>query len=472
MGNGTLFGEHQPVVRQKDMVRTLGLAIIELRRAVEHANWQAVRTSSWKCLGLGGGALTSLAIEDSARAAAVGHRDEVGSAVVDHLKNVAGSERGRARLRDARIHLASSRPDVAARLSHLIDKLVDGDASSLDALTRERPARSRSAGHDLAVAARVRGLLGLLHTSLNVVLAPEHGSRDLQLDAAKSAVRDFEHRLRESQQAVFRAAGSAKRNAIVDAADAMSRKVELSLPDLAVGLARCHRTAEKLQSGGRGQAAEAIGEIARQGSSLVREAIASYAAALRLGAEAALGWSSAAAELFDHAKTLPFDASLPDARNVELSKLADVKDRDGVEVAGFVASATAAHPAGEKLVGHIELRDPSSGASGWIAGVYLHPRHAGVTPGSYVRAIGEYHKASKLRGGQPTVEIAALPLVERARHGWRHELLLLAQPWYSPWPNRLHVSWSMGPHVRARNGDDPNQGAGELIYPPIARREA
>lgn len=472
MGKGTLFGEHQPAVRQKDMVRTLGLAIIELRRAVEHADWHAVRTSSWKCLGLGGGALTSLAIEDSARAAALAHRDEVGSAVVDHLKHAAGSDRGRARLREARTHLAASRPDVAARLSHLLDKLVDGDASSLDALRRERPARSRSAGHDLAVAARVRGLLGLLHTSLNVVIAPEHGSRDLHPDAAKSAVRVFEHRLRDSQQGVFRAAASAKRDAIVDAADAMSRKLELSLPDLAAGLARCHRTAEKLQSGGRGQAAEAMGEIARHGSSLVREALASYAAALRLGAEAALGWSSAAAQLIEHAKAHPFDASLPDARNVDLSKLVDVKDGDGVEVAGFVESATAVHPAGEKLVGRIELRDPSSGASGWIAGVYLHPRHVGITPGSYVRALGEYHKASKLRGGHPTVEIAALPLVERARHGWRHELLLLALPWYSPWPNRLHVSWSMGPHVRASNGEGPNQGAGELIYSPIARTEA
>ncbi len=472
MGRGTLFGEHQPAVRQKDMVRTLGLAIVELRRAVEHADWDAARTSSWKCLGLGGGALTSLAIEDSQRAAALAHRDEVGSGVVDHLKHAAGSERGRARLREARTHLAASRPDVAARLSHLIDKLVDGDTSSLDALTRERPARSRSAGHDLAVAARLRGLLGLLHTNLNVLIAREHEGGDLDRDNAKSAVRDFEHRLRDSQQRVFRAAGSAKRDAIVDAADAMVRRLEHSLPDLAAGLARCHRTAQKLRSGGQGQAAEAMGEIARQGGSLLREAVASYAAALRVGAEAALGWSQAAASLIEHAKAQPFDASLPDAPNVDLSMLVDAKDGDGVEVAGFVASAAGVHPAGEKLVGRIELLDPSSGASAWIAGVYMHPRHIGITSGSYVRAVGKYEKASKLRGGHPTVEIAALPLVEHARHSWRHEFLLLALPWYSPWPNRLHVSWSMGPHVPESDGEGPNQGAGELIYSPIARKES
>src|SRR5205085_2564727 len=107
------------------------------------------------------------------------------------------------------------------------------------------PARSRSTGHDLAVAACVRGLLGLLHTNLNVLIAREHEGGDLDRDTAKTAVRYFEQRLRDSQQGLFRAAGSAKRDAIVDAASAMVRKLEHSLPDLAAGLARCHRTAEK-----------------------------------------------------------------------------------------------------------------------------------------------------------------------------------------------------------------------------------
>lgn len=463
------FEAYPPAHRHLDVIGSVGEAVAQLRRATQDADWSAVRARSWQSLGLGTGALRALGIDDGHAAALDARRAATRTSMIGRMQSAAQTAAGRSRLIAARSALEAQRPEVAAALHDLFERLIGGDESALAAAARQLRVRPRTVAHDLAIAARVRGVQGLLHAEFNTALALEKPRTDATalLGASVASVNELEKVLRAHQRRLYHSFGADHRDDAAQAANAIVDALEQRLPSFGVALARMHAAASALRAAKKGGAAERLGGVAVRGSALVRESIATLAACLRIAVEHNLTWSEELDQLFDGTATLAFDAALPDGKNVELAHLASVSDGAMVDVAGFVTHVEAVHPGEKKLVGRVELLDPSSGGTGWIAGVYIDPLHVGIAPGAYVRATGTYRTNSKLRDGEPTVDIEALSLTPLAAKGWRIALLGLAHPWYSPWPNRLALAWSLGPHVPA----DGAEGAGELVYPPIVRKE-
>lgn len=461
---------HAPIEVHADMVRELGTNMALLRRALQEATWKDAKSRAWRCLGLGAGALRSLASDDINTRRLRERASESAATTIERVRALASNPGRRAALAAARASFEQAKPEKAAKIHALLDGLVAGDTAELDGLIT-RPVVERSATHDLAIAARFRGLLGLFHCDLNAaIVAPPWPDPDVVHEHASAAVQAASRSLAESYADLFDAYKGGKAEVIARHARLVAESVETTLPSLAVILARCHTTGANLVSNGKGAAAERLGEVARLGGDLVRELGAIYAATLRIASEAAIGvWSKEVETLLAHAATLHADAALPDGRNVEIAKLATVPDNTLVDISGFVSKTTAGHPEPQKLVGHIELVDPSSEATAQVVALFVHPAHAGIATGVFVRATGTYRHASTLNGGKPTVELAAIPLSDLAKRSWRIGLLSLARQWISRWPNRLAISWSIGPHMA---GDAAHQqGAGDLIYPPLVRRE-
>lgn len=464
------FDVHAPIADHAAMVSELGTNMALLRRALQQATWKEAKSRSWRCLGLGTGALRSLESDDINTRRLRERATESAETMVERVRALVSNPGRRAALAAARATFENAKPEKAAEIHALLDALVAGDTSGLDGLVT-RPVVERSATHDLAIAARLRGLLGLFHCDLNAAIAaPPWPDPDFLQEHSRSSVQAAASTLTESFTDLFDAFKGGKPEVIARHARRVADVVETTLLSLAVVLARCHTTAASLVTGGKGTAAERMGETARLGGDLVRELAAVYAAALRIGSEAAIGaWSKEVETLVAHAATLHLEAALPDGRNVELAGLADVADGTLVDVSGFVSKTTAGHPEPQKLVGHIELLDPSSEATAQVVALFVHPAHAGIATGAFVRATGTYRHASTLNGGKPTVELAAIPLTELSNRSWRIGFLSLARQWISRWPNRLAISWSIGPHTA---GDAARQqGAGDLIYPPLVRRE-
>jgi hypothetical protein len=452
------------------MLSELGTNMALLRRALQRAKWQEAKSRSWRCLGLGTGALRSLESDDINTLRLRERASASAESSVARVRAMVSSPDRRAALAAARTAFEQAKPEKAARMHSLLDALLAGDTAVLDGLVTE-PTIERSAAHDVAIAARLRGLLGLFHCDLNAAIAaPPWPDPDFLYEHARSAVQNASRTLTESQSGMFDAFKGGKRAVIARHARLVVDSVESTVLSLAVVLARCHTTAASLVSSGKGTAAERMGEVARFGGELVRELGATYAAALRIASEAAIGvWSKEVDMLVAQAATLSLDASLPDGRNVEIAKLATVPDGTSVDVSGFVSKTTARRPEPQKLIGHLELVDPSSQETAEVVGLFVHPAHAGIATAAFVRATGTYRHASTLNGGKPTVELTAIPLNELANRSWRIGFLSLARQWISRWPNRLAISWSIGPHTA---GDAAHQqGAGDLIYPPLVRRE-
>jgi len=76
-GTDPPFDVHAPIELHVDMVKELGNNLARLRRAVQEAKWHEAKKRSWRCLGLGTGALRSLAFDDiNTHAARAGHREQ------------------------------------------------------------------------------------------------------------------------------------------------------------------------------------------------------------------------------------------------------------------------------------------------------------------------------------------------------------------------------------------------------------
>jgi hypothetical protein len=329
-----------------------------------------------------------------------------------------------------------------------------------------------------AVACASRGLLGSIHADLNLAFAGYESSGETLadadvVDAFAELEEGFASELRSAQLALRGALTPELSEEILPAVGELVGFVERRLPVVARAQAVAHLAAGVLRDRGQGGEAEALGGVAVRAGATTREALASHAAAHRVALNVfATVQEDEVAELAAMASDVPFDADVPNGRDVDLTRLEEVDDGTFVEIRGFVTAHEAERDADGKLISRLDLLDPSSGAQARAAAIFTELAHAGVTRGAFCRVNGIFRVASELCDGGPGVEIDRVSHVELARGSWWAAFLRLSDPWYPHWRNGSNLYWSLGPYRIVIAGEEVDEeasdfGAGELIFRPF-----
>ncbi|MDC0663551.1 hypothetical protein [Marinobacter sp. SS21] len=286
----------------------------------------------------------------------------------------------------------------------------------------------------------------------------------------QQVIADFRHNLTSAQRSIKE---SASNDETLTRADDLVVQVKVGLPNLISVEAHLYVLGFVLRRLGKGEQSEQVGKTAAEAGLLLREALASIAAAKRIAAHLiGLYQDDDVLELLNAAGTRPFDdSSLPNGRNTPIHNLGDNDDGDFVEVRGYVQSISTGRLGSDaKLISRARLKDPSSGASTMVAGLFVHFRHLGISGGSYLIANGIFRSASNLVGNEAAVELDRLSLSELAGSRWRIGFLRLSDPWFQQWRNGANMSWSWGVHrpLAKTEGVGP-EGASEPIFTPFLR---
>lgn len=392
------------------------------------------------------------------------------SSVASRVRELAQS-RHRAVLSRYAAALRSDHPELASRYADALDALAAGAAEDqplLASFERTSMAAERiPLIEETAVAAVVRGLQGQVHDTFQRVV-----DANPTLDAIATRIEEPLREIVRAEASWVRSGqlefyGSRTPSAAADVAMRLLPRLAERSVALAPVLARAWRAAETLRAAGKGGASERIGMLSAEGSGVLREFVATFAAAAYIRATANQGGSTVA-ELIRNAPGTAFEARLPDGRNTELARLPSTADGSVVEVGGFVEELVVDRD--EKLVSRATVHDPSSDTTAVLAIAFTHLPHRGFVRGAYVRAHGLYRASSVLNDGSPAVEIERMSLAQIARESWRIGLLRLGSPWFERWPNGAHIEWSLGPHrLPAEENAEPDCGACELVFAPLTR---
>ncbi|OSC40279.1 hypothetical protein B8W66_13235 [Mycobacterium decipiens] len=367
--------------------------------------------------------------------------------------------------------------EAVVRMQDSFDAIADGKASSAPVwatLAARRPLVLPLGGRDESVAAMVRGALGLVHADFAAAFAHWDARRDDLRDedrlapALEKLVAEFSRDLRHHQAAVYAAL------AVQAPTDRIAQNQIAALVDFVVSRTRyfarvqaaAYWAVDALHEDGRGGAAERIGLIAATAGGLTRQAIASLAAGLKLSLDLASTDSYEGIEVAEAARTQAFEMTLPNGRNVSLHRLDEVPDSDFVEVSARVAGLSASRDGDGKLIGRLELIDPSSGARAAAAAIFVDWRHVGLTRGSYCSFSAEFRSSLAALGGVAGLLIDRLPQNQLEKQSWRFRFLRSAKRWFEPYRNGHNMIWSLGPHdtEAVSLADSEVAGASELVF--------
>jgi hypothetical protein len=469
--------DHDAPVRLLVAAQDVGAAVIE-------GDWPAVRRASLNSLGMG------LAAHGAIRRAMpdrISRTPLIAAQTLIHaFRNIARSPQREELVAGLRSHAESVGTEALERLAPSLDRLAEGRITGVPLLTELRRRESLtlpSYPEDQALAALTRGLLGLIHVEFNLALRHWRENADVLLEDDWNVVLqieldEFRRDLRAREAGLQGALMSAPEAEATEAAAlALFDRVQLRAPRFARIQAAAAQLAELLRDKGRGSEAEVIGARAAEAHECLREAVAAGVAAMHVSLELsrarALRIASAFADLplVAQASTSSFDITIPDGKDMELSKLPDAEPDAFVDIGGFVETITVARPDG-KLVSRMGLRDPSSGAAGEAAAIFTDLRHVGVTVGAYCRLSGHFNPSLNLLGGKPGVQIDRLEIATLAKASWRMALLKSAEPWFEPYRNGHNLRWSLGAHEAPPEAvpDSTAAGAAELIYLEAIRR--
>jgi hypothetical protein len=468
--------DHEAPARLLAAAQDVGATVIE-------GDWPAVRRASLNSIGLG------LAAHGAIRRAMpdrVSRTPVVAAQTLIHaLRSFARSPNREELVGGLRSHAESVGTEALERLAPSLDRLAEGRITGVPLLTelRRREPLILPYPEDEALAALTRGLLGLIHVEFNLALQHWRENADVLLEddwniVLQLELDEFRRDLRAREAGLQGALMSAPEAEAAEAAAlALFDRVQLRAPRFARMQAAAAQLAELLRDKGRGREAEVIGARAAEAHECLREAVAAGVAAMHVALELsrarALRIASAFADLplVAQAATSPFDITIPDGKDVELSKLPDAEPDAFVDIGGFVETITVARPDG-KLVSRMGLRDPSSGAAGEAAAIFTDLRHIGVTVGAYCRLSGHFNPSLGLIGGKPGVQIDRLEIATLAKASWRMALLKSAERWFEPYRNGHHLRWSLGAHDAPPDAvpDSTAAGAAELIYLEAIRR--
>ena len=502
-----------------DLVNPLVTEAAELAEAVSTERWPEVAELGSRCLGLGYAAARLVQGEAAGLRSQAQVLQAAGAQLAALIAVVAKGEDkeeffGKLRDRlaavdpdtalDAHIERLPSTPGAPAiapellaeyrqrivdhRRDHLgveesLDKLISGETRGVPLL------EAMSSGMDGPcvgglVAARensilclCRGLMAVIHAEFNLALPLAQARTEAVMagdlaGAARGLADELAMVLREHQIAVYGALVARRPDAeTARLAYTLAGELEQRLPAFAHLQAALHASMTFLRGAGKGGASERIGRVAARCNMIAREAIACHAAGYRLALEVAgPAADEQVLDLAKRARELAFDGELPDGKNTELARLNLVEDGAFVEIEGFADSVTTSRSNDGKLISHLKLLDPSSGATVDAAAVFVHLPHAGLTKGAFCRLSGHLKEESALSSDGPVVEVHTLSLAELAEESWRIAFVRSAERWFQPRRNGANIVWSLGPHHRAPDEGIELIGAGELLFLPLVRR--
>lgn len=247
-------------------------------------------------------------------------------------------------------------------------------------------------------------------------------------------------------------------------------KLENWVPKLSRLQAISRNYALFLKQNSKGTKAEQMGKLSAMGGDLSRGIYTMFTAIYYLTLEDKLVVKSKKMQQFIKQTTkVGFEAPFPNGKNVELAKLKEEEDDNYVEIAGFVKSITTRRDADGKLLSHLLLEDPSSGAEMDVVAIYAHLVHLGLQSGSYCQLSGIWKSSSTVNRGNPAVEIQRLAINKLAQKSWIVLLFDLVDQFINRWSGGLNIQFGIAPHVSAFEGDKESSilGAGELIFQPI-----
>lgn len=462
--------------RDASLASSLLLEAQAIGQALVEGDWGAMRYRSLRSMGTGMAALYRL------QGVAPLRTSDATVAVARTLQNayrsIAASPNRDELLEKLRIALDEvGGPDAVARVEDSLAAIAQGNLTETPlwkAHSRRSTFQLPLSGVDQLVAAVTRGLLGLAHFEFNRAFNywEEHAAEltdkhMVHRPALGELVAGFSRELRARQAAIQGAL--TRKDTLGTVQHDIRMLLDFTLSQTQV-FARAQAAASQaitlLIQSGRGGAAEEIGDLAIAAGTATREAIASTAAALALAMKlATAGRDGTDIELVRSASTLPFDTTLPDGRNTKLSKLDELPDGDFVEILAVVEAATAGRDGDGKLLGHLDLTDPSSGAQARAVGIFTDWRHVGVTRGSFCRFSATYHPSLAQLGGQAGLLIDRLAESQLASESWRFAFLRSARYWFEPFRNGHNMFWSMGPHDTSESLEDSDRvGAAELVF--------
>lgn len=421
----------------------------ECRDAVQHGDWVLLRELAFDALGAGHTGVQLVREEGAAALAEQRHRTNQAARLIEALETMLASDEASvlAELEEA---LLDAPPDERALLTEWLKALRAGNTAPLvDHLTAPAQLRPNIS------AQAARGLLaGGLHArviaefNLSYVQgAGGNGSRNQLDDALAATTADVAESLRQRQTALYVAALDSAIGAVDDAATAIVRTVEESLPSFVRAQARCRAVSD---TGTR-----SLGPALARAGRLTREAMASHAAACAILLDGA--------GMLPSAPALPFELSLPDGKDTSLSNINEVGDGSYIEVEGHVVDLDVFREAGGKLLSRMTLADGRDRNRVTAIAVYTHLPHRGVTGGAYCRLSGTFRSSSTMNEGNAAIEIERLRLADAAKASWLAAYLRAGQDLFPAWPNGLNMSWSLGPHQPTDDAPLMHVGAGEFL---------
>lgn len=447
----------------------LAVALHQLRERLLEDTWTAVDEAAARCIGLAVGTLESRFTGTVPRSPLT--VDIYRGWLAALLGAVARSEDASTRLAELQQALLDAGAGPGDEIVQTVEALSSGSLDPLEHFAVTAPAAPRAQEDaDLDIAVLMRGLLGRTHAAFNLAWPHEPFLPGASLDHRESAIESIAERFAAELDgllfALYQDCGQG-----VTPSGAISHCARIrhfamgEMPRLARALAAGRRSYDLRIESGQGTAAERIGRICINGGFSLREALAAAVAANRLALTVATSRpDESVAETVSSASPLPFATQLPNGVNHQIHQLAGLEDGAFVEIDGRLLAGSASMDAESRMIGRIELQDPSSGAEVTALGFFINPPNAGLTVGAHVRLSGAYRPSAHLNGGEPAIIIDRLPFAQLATQQWRLAFLRLGFPWFPVYRNGHNLFWSMGPHEIVEPLDSTRAGAAELIF--------
>lgn len=321
-----------------------------------------------------------------------------------------------------------------------------------------------------------RGCLSRVHEAFNASVAGPTtltvNDPDAETEAAGALIAELGATCAEVRE-TFHALAAARDapEAYVDAHSRLGRRLRADSARAARALAHLHGRIRAHLNGGAGGKGEAVARIAILGHEHIRSALALDCAAFRLAVAAyAPAADDDARQVLASARDLSLGGSLPNGIDRDIHALGPEDEGRFVEVMGRITAMSAEIEQDDRLIGRIELTDPSSGAASTLVALFVNPPRVGMVEGGFVRASGTYSEALDLAGGVPGLLVDQLALTTLAGQRWWLAFEALGYKFMPRFRARANLAWTVGPHLPGSgNLDTEPGGASEVLFLQFGR---
>lgn len=445
---------------------TLMEQMAELRAAVLDSSWEVVAQHALSTAGSSQGSAQALTVGSFARR---GRMPELFANIIAALMR---KIRADPNIGDPATALTQLLPDdVPEEAKDLLLELIADDLDSAEErLTPSPPLKSEDMSGVLA--ARALALSALSHAAFNLDHALGNSNsffpREQMIDALGQLVArkqsDLDAAIGSLRDACRRDSGDPQKLAAIAGAGLLAEEAIVHLSHTeAKGLLLFRDLLDE----GKGTSAEEVGRILAQAHWQSRDWICFSLAAIRLVPALAFGKDGADeidALIASARSDMQVKSELPNGTDREIHSLGPQDEGQFIERRGHVTEVSARIDDEDRLIGRVEIQDPSSGARATLAILFVNPANAGIMPGAFVQASGIWRQQLDTIGGSAGLLVDTLAPTELAQASWSFGFLDLAEAWFPRHRNRKNMIWSRAPHRIGGALDPSAQGAAELVF--------